>query len=134
MKENKSKALHIILWVLQILIGGTFIMAGAAKAFQPIAELAAQIVWPGDIPAILTRFIGVSELLGGLGLILPAALRIQPRLTPFAAMALSVIMLLAALFHLYRGEYNAILMNVILGTLTLFIAWGRMKKAVISMD
>jgi len=56
----------------------------------------------------LVRFIGVSELAGALGLILPAATRIRPGLTPLAALGLSTIMALAMLFHLVRGEPQAL--------------------------
>lgn len=99
------------------------------KATQPIPELAVKMVWANDIPEALVRFIGVSEVLGGLGLVLPAATRIKPMLTPLAALGLAAIMLLAALFHLVRAEFAAIVTNVVLGGLAMFVAWGRTKKA-----
>jgi hypothetical protein len=76
----------------------------------------------------LVRFIGASELLGGLGLVLPAATRIKPALTPLAGAGLITVMVLAALFHLTRGEFGAIPGNVILGSLAAFVAWGRWAK------
>lgn len=99
------------------------------KAIQPIQELAVRMIWADDLPAALVRFIGISEVLGGLGLVLPAATRIKPMLTPLAALGLALIMLLAALFHLVRSEFAAIGTNVVLGVLAAFVAWGRTKKA-----
>jgi|SRR5687768_13224602 len=126
---SSSKALHIGLWVVQVVLGLMFLAGGAMKATQPIAELTLQMVWADDIPEALVRFIGMAEVLGALGLVLPAATRIKPMLTPLAGLGLALIMLLAALFHLVRSEFAAIGMNVVLGGLGLFVAWGRAKKA-----
>jgi putative oxidoreductase len=73
----------------------------------------------------LLRFIGVAELAGGLGLILPAATRIRPMLTPLAALGLATIMTLAFVFHIQRGEWDALPVNAVLGALAAFVAWGR---------
>ena len=124
-----SKALHISLWVVQVLLALNFGFAGLMKSTQPIAVLAEKMVWPGVLPEALVRFIGVSELLGALGLILPAATRIKPALTPLAAAGLVTIMVLAMGFHLSRGEVGALPINLVLGALAAFIAWGRWKKA-----
>ena len=129
---HRSKALHVTLWVVQILLGTMFLYAGVIKATQPIAELAQKMVWPGAIPAALVRFIGWTELLAGLGLILPAATRIKPWLTPLAGAGLTTIMVLAGLFHASRGELGALPINVVLGGLAAFVAWGRWKKAPIA--
>lgn len=125
----RSKALHVVLWVVQVLLGLNFLVPGLMKATQPIAELAAQMVWPGVVPAALVRFVGISEIAGGLGLILPSATRIRPSLTPLAAMGLVAVMVLAAGFHLMRGEVQALPINAVLGGLAAFVAWGRSKKA-----
>ena len=85
--------------------------------------------WPGDLPPALVRFIGASELAGALGLVLPSATRIRPLLTPLAAMGLVIVMLLAALFHISRGEWLALPINAVLGGLAAFVAWGRLRKA-----
>jgi putative oxidoreductase len=127
--RSDSKALHIGLWVVQVVLGLLFLAGGAMKATQPIPELAVKMVWATDIPEALVRFIGISEVFGGLGLVLPAATRIKPMLTPLAGLGLAVIMLLAALFHLVRAEFGGIAMNVVLGGLAVFVAWGRSKKA-----
>ncbi|MFK8054824.1 MAG: DoxX family protein [Saprospiraceae bacterium] len=129
--QTTSKGLHIGLWVLQVLLGLMFIMAGAMKASMPIEALAESLPWVTETPAALVKFIGISELLGGLGLILPSALRIKPNLTVLAAIGLAIVMVLAAGFHASRGEFPAIGMNVVMLALFAFVAWGRSKKAVI---
>ena len=127
-----SKTLHIALWVVQALLAFAFGSAGVMKISQPIPTLVEKMVWPGAVPEALVRFIGACELLGALGLILPAAFRIQPKLTPLAALGLTTIMILAALFHLSRGEFGALPTNIVLGGLAAFVAWGRLKKVPIS--
>ena len=128
-----SKALNIILWIAQVLLAGMFLMSGFMKVAQPIEELAKMLPWASQVPEGLVRFIGISEVLGGLGLILPALLRIKPILTAWAAIGLALVMLFAAGFHASRGEHSAIGMNVMLALIALFIAWGRVKKAPIQL-
>jgi uncharacterized membrane protein YphA (DoxX/SURF4 family) len=130
-QQAPSKALHVTLWIAQVLLAAMFIMSGFMKVSQPIDELSKMLPWASQVPVALVRFIGVSEVLGGLGLVLPALLRIQPRLTVLAAIGLSAVMVFAALFHASRGEFSAIGMNLILAAIALFIAWGRSKKALI---
>lgn len=127
-----NKVLRGALWTVQVLLALAFTMAGVMKATQPIEALAAQMPWAGDVPAALVRFIGVSELLGGIGLVLPSATRIQPRLTPIAAAGLVLVMILAALFHASRGEWGGLVPNAVLGGLAAFVAWGRWKAAPIA--
>ena len=126
---TRPKALHIILWTAQIILGGMFIMAGVMKSSQPIIDLSKSVPWTANVPLALVRFIGVSELLGGIGLILPALFRIKPILTPVAAIGILIIMVFAMLYHIINGETNVIGINVAFALLAAFIAWGRMKKA-----
>jgi putative oxidoreductase len=77
----------------------------------------------------LVRFIGISELHGGFGLIVPAATRTAPGLTPLAGAGLTVLMLLAAVFHVSRRDLPTLPVPVVLGVLTAFVAWGRSSKA-----
>jgi hypothetical protein len=76
----------------------------------------AQEMWTRALPPALVRFIGVSELAGALGLIMPAITRIKPRLTPLAAAGLVLVMIFAAAFHILRGELGALLINATLGS------------------
>jgi len=107
-------------------------MVGFTKASQEINVMVESIPWANEYPEWLVRFIGISEVLGGLGLIIPTALRWRPRLTITASRALILVMILAAAFHAYRGEFEMIGMNVIISAALYFIAWGRSKKAIIS--
>jgi len=102
------------------------------KSSAPIDQLAARMVWPGALPEPLVRFIGVSELAGALGLLLPSLTRIKPKLTPLAAAGLTVVMVLAVFFHISRGELNALPITLGLGALCAFVAWGRYKAAPIA--
>jgi putative oxidoreductase len=126
---SASKGLNIGLWVAQVVLALAFVLGGAMKMFTPIEELAAQMPWISGAMGGAVRFIGLVEVLGALGLILPAATRIQPKLTPLAALGLLVVMVLAMITHISRGEVPMIAPNIVLGGLAAFIAWGRFKKA-----
>lgn len=127
--ESRSKGLHIALWVVQGLLAATFLAAGLMKATAPIEQLQASMPWVGGAMGQLVRFIGAVEILGGLGLLLPAATRIKPWLTPLAALGLTTVMVLAAATHISRGESRVVGINAILGGLAAFVAWGRARKA-----
>lgn len=120
--------MNIALWIAQVLLGVAFAMAGFMKLVSPIDELARNMSWVYEARA-LVRFIGAAELLGALGLVLPSAMRIKPWLTPLAAVGLGVVMVLAMGFHATRGELETLPVNVALGGIAAFIAWGRWKKA-----
>ena len=122
--------MNILLWLVQILLAAAFGMAGVMKATQPVDVLAANgIAWAPQVPLVLVRFIGISEFLGAVGLILPALTKIKPFLTPLAALGLLTIMILAMGFHVSRGEAGALPFNIVLGGLAAFVAWGRTSKA-----
>lgn len=126
---KKAKFLHWSLWSVQSLLALAFVLAGSMKATTPYAELASKMAWVSAVPEGLVRFIGIAELLGGIGLVVPAVTRMRPGLTALAGAGLSLVMLLASAFHLSRGEVGAVPVNVVLGGLAAFVAWGRWKKA-----
>jgi len=126
------RGLHVGLWVVQGLLAFAFTGAGMTKLTTPHDALVAQMPWAADAPAWLPLFIGVAEVAGALGLILPSALRIQPKLTPLAGALLAVVMTLAAGTHLMRGEMFMLLPNAVLGGLAAFVAWGRFSAAPIA--
>jgi len=128
---TSSRSLHTGLWVAQGLLALVFGMAGAFKLLTPIADLASKMSWVQDTSPALVRFIAVSELAGALGLILPSATRIAPKLTGLAAIGLLVIMVLGAGVHLMHGEASRLPGNLLLGSLAGFIAWGRLRAAAI---
>lgn len=131
MKKQNNKALHIALWAVQAPLAAMFLMIGFMKSTTPLAELSATIPMAGELPW-LVRFIGVSEVLAGLGLILPALLRIKPWLTPLAALGLFIIMVLAFGYHAMQAEYASLPVNLVLGAMAAFVAWGRQNKAPIA--
>ena len=119
-----------LLWVLQILLAVAFGMAGVMKLVTPLDQLAEGLAWVGRVPGWATRLAAVAEVFGALGLILPAATRIKPQLTAWAAVGLVTVMLLAAVgVHLPAGEWSGIGRNVVLGLLAGVVAYGRFKKA-----
>jgi uncharacterized membrane protein YphA (DoxX/SURF4 family) len=116
--------MNIALWIVQVLLAGLFLMAGVMKAFQ-YERAKASLPWVKDVPRGLVTFIGISELLGGLGLLLPAITGILPWLTPLAGAGLALIMILAIGFHASRREAPAIGFNAVLLVLAAFVAYGR---------
>ncbi|GAA6182694.1 DoxX family protein [Shimia sp. NS0008-38b] len=128
-----SKGWNIGLWVAQALLAAMFLMAGATKLMSGSAELVAMgMGWAENAPFLLIKFIGLAEVAGALGLILPSVTRIMPNLTKLAAAGLAVIMVLAAGLHIARGELEVVPMNVILFALAALVIWGRMNKAPIA--
>ena len=127
-----SHKLHAGLWVAQGLLAVAFLMSGGMKVTAPLEQLQAQMPWVTGALGGAVRFIGIVEVLGAVGLILPAATRIMPKLTPLAATGLLTVMVLASATHLSRGEYPMIAINLVLGGLAGFIAWGRFSRAPIA--
>lgn len=117
--------MSIALWAVQILLALMFLMAGSTKAFQ-YEKAKTSLPWVNDYSRGYVGFIGIAEVLGALGLILPALTGIIPILTPIAAIGLALTMIFAAIFHSKRKEYQGIGMNIILLLLALFVAYGRL--------
>lgn len=113
------------LWVVQALLAAVFVFAGGMKLVLPLEQLAGPVTLPGPF----LRFIGVAELLGGLGLILPAALRIRPGLTPLAAAGLVILMIGATVITLGAGQLGPALTSIVVGLLAAFVAYGRWRLA-----
>ena len=118
--------MNIVLWIVQILLALAFLMAGILKTTQPIDRLAARMQWVNSLrPPWLVRIIGVLEVLGAIGLILPAVTGILPWLTPIAAIGLVLTMIGAVMLHARRGEAAHIAPNVVLLLLAAFVVVGR---------
>ena len=117
--------MNIVLWIAQGLLAAMFLMAGILKTFQT-AKAKEQMSWAKNRSDAFVRFVGMSELLGALGLILPLVTGISPWLTPLAGMGLATIQLLAIFTeHLPKKEYNVIPVNVVLLALSAFVVIGR---------
>jgi uncharacterized membrane protein YphA (DoxX/SURF4 family) len=122
-----------ILWIIQVLLALLFLFAGGTKLVLPLDVMKSmgspnQIVLPG----LLIRFLGVVEVLGALGLILPALLRIKPGLTPLAAAGLAVIMIGAVALTIAGDGVGAAIVPFVVGLLCAFVAYGRSRLAPIS--
>jgi hypothetical protein len=113
------------LWVVQGLLAAVFLFAGGMKLVLPLEKLAGPVALPG----LFVRFIGVCEVLGALGLILPGLLRIRPGLTPLAAAGLVIIMIGATVMTLVVGEITAAVLSAVVGLLAAFVAYGRWRAA-----
>jgi uncharacterized membrane protein YphA (DoxX/SURF4 family) len=121
------------LWVVQGVLALFYAMAGVMKLTQPIDALVASgMSYAGDYPEFLTRFVGTMEVLGAIGIVLPAATRIAPRLTPLAALGFSLIQVLAIGLHTMRGELFMLPFNLILLALSVLVVWGRSAKSPIA--
>jgi uncharacterized membrane protein YphA (DoxX/SURF4 family) len=116
--------MNVALWIVQFRLGISFLIFGFMKAFQYEKAKAGQ-PWVQDTPKALVIFIGLIELLGGIGVVLPELLDIEPWLTPLSAIGLAVVMVLAAIIHAKRKEYKSIWINLVVLLLALFVAYGR---------
>ena len=125
-----TNIINILLWLAQLIVAAMFFFGFYAKLLQPVEVAAQMMPWVAD-QGVLAVFTGIVDLLGALGLILPALLRIKPKLTVVAAYGGILLMLSGIVFHVMRGEASVIGLNFLLIALLIFIAWGRSKKAVI---
>ena len=116
----------ITLWIIRGLLALAFLLSGAMKAFMPLAGLKKNMAWVANTPAALVRFIGVAEILGAIGLILPIFTGIVPWLTIAAAIGLALVMVCAAIFHAARKEYGNIIPTLVLLVLALFVVIGHL--------
>jgi len=115
----------VALWTIQGLLALLFLFAGGTKLVLPMEMLKGPI----SFPEMFIRFIGVCEVLGGLGLILPALLRIRTALTPLAAAGLVVIMIGATVTTLAGGAGAGAVVPAVVGVLAASVAYGRWRVA-----
>ena len=119
--------MNLVLWIIQGLLAALFLFAGGMKLVMPIEELMKQMPLP--LPGWFMQFIGVVELLGAIGLILPWLTGIRPGLTPLAAAGLVIVMLGATVYGLVAGDPVSALMPLAVGLLCAFVAYGRWRLA-----
>ena len=116
----------IALWIVQVLLAALFVFSGVMKFVMPVEEMTKQMPM---MPGWFLHFIGVAEILGGLGLVLPGLLRIRPGLTPLAAAGLVIIMVGATAISAMIGPVVMALLPLIVGVLAVFVAYGRWRVA-----
>ena len=117
--------MNYALWIVQGLLALLFLWAGGIKLVLPLEEMTKQM--PVPLPGLFLRFIGVAEVLGAIGLILPGLLRIRPGLTPLAAAGLVIIMIGATVLTLAGGDVALALIPLVVGLLSAFVAYGRWR-------
>ena len=118
-----------VLWTVQVLLALVFVYAGGIKLVLPIEAMTEQM--PASLPGWLLRFVGVAEVLGAIGLVLPGLLGIRPGLTPLAALGLVIIMIGATVLTLagfVPGGVELALIPLAVGLLSAFVAHGRWPR------
>ena len=120
--------MNTMLWVAQSLLAALFLFSGVMKSTQSEQKLVASgQTGVEGLPRSLIRFIGISEILGAAGLVLPLLSDVMPVLTPIAAIGLGLIMILAAILHYRRDEKRTALQNLSILLVCLFVAYGRRR-------
>jgi uncharacterized membrane protein YphA (DoxX/SURF4 family) len=123
---TKDATVNITLWIIAALLALVFLAAGAMKLTQPKDKLAASGQgWVENVSTGAIKAIGTAEILGALGLILPALLNIAPALVAAAATGLFLLMIGAAITHARRKETPNIIVNTLLGILAVTVAITR---------
>ena len=115
MRFNKA------LWIMQGLLAVLFLFAGVTKLILPIEQMSG----PVSLPELFLRFLGVAEVLGAIGLVLPGLVRIRPELTPVAAAGLVIIMAGATVITAMGGAIAQALFPLAIGLLAAAVAYGR---------
>jgi len=121
--QTPSQKTTVLLWIIQGLLALVFMFAGVMKFVMPIEEMTKQVPLPG----LFLRFIGVAEVLGAIGLILPGLLRIRPGLTPLAAAGLAIITVGATVVTLMIGGGATALFPLVVALLSAFVAYSRWR-------
>ena len=116
--------MNTALWIAQGILAAAFLMAGGMKAFA-FDAFAEKMDWARPMGRAKVMGIGLAEIAGALGLVLPMLLGIAEFLTPLAALGLVVVMVLAAIFHVRRGEMANLAPPLFMLALAAFVAWGR---------
>src|SRR5881396_4081238 len=117
--------MNIALWIVQGLLAALFLFAGGAKLVLPLDQMAGPVALPGWF----LRFLGVAEVLGAFGLVLPGLLRVRPGLTPLAAAGLVIIMIGAVVSTLVQGLVGPAILSAVVGLLAAYVAYGRWRLA-----
>ena len=119
--------MNTALWIVQGVLALVFVGAGALKLIKSHEDLKADphMAWANDFSGGFIKFLGIAEVAGGIGLVLPGLTGIAPNLTAWAAAGLTVIMLGATGAHLRRSETLLVVPTLVLALLTGFVAYGR---------
>jgi hypothetical protein len=117
--------MNVALWIGQMMTALAFAQHGYSMLFR-VQQSRARMPWTRAMSIPVLRFIGIAEILGAVGVVLPAATGVQPWLTMAAAAGLVTVMVLASLFHIARREWPNLAVNLVLGALAAFVLYGRL--------
>lgn len=119
--------MEIALWVIQFFLAVAFFFAGLVKATRPLEQLE-EIVggWVHDVPLPVIRVVGALEIVGAVGLVVPALVGVAPWLTWLSAIGLLVFMAGAVVIHGRRRESREVVSNLVLIALLVVVVWGRL--------
>lgn len=121
--------MNTALWIAAIVLALVFFFVGVAKLFQPKEKLAESgMGWTEDVDPMAIKGIGLLEVLGAIGLVIPAWTNILPGLVPWAAAGIAIIMLGAMATHARRKEWPMIGGNIVLLAIAVFVMWGRFTE------
>jgi len=118
--------MNIALWIVQILLALQFLIVGSMKAFFPLGTIAKPFRWVPTFPPVVVRLIGVCEILGVIGILVPPLTHIFPWLAIAAAVGFMVVVFSGALLHFSRREYTVIGPNILFFLLAAFVVYGRL--------
>ena len=119
--------MNVLLWILQVLLALLFIWAGGFKLVVPLSVLSQPQPGQVALPGMFLKFIGVCELLGGFGLVLPGIFRTRQYLIPLAAVGLLIIIIGATVVVLMGGNVGVAVSNVVIALMLAFVAYGRWR-------
>lgn len=122
--STNSKKTNVALWVGQIALAGMFLFAGGMKLVLPLSVFASQTPLPG----IIIRLVGIAEVAGALGLLLPGLLKLRPSLTPLAAAGLVGIMIGAAAITLATPQPSGAVVPIVVGLIAALIGYERWQR------
>lgn len=126
---GKSRALNIVLWIVQILLSATLLYAAWMKLFSDRDALAAMWPWTAESPGLVT-ITGIFDALGALGMVIPGITGMSHRWTAAAGIGIVLLMICAIVFHISRGEAHVTGFNIVLTFLAGFVAAGRWSKKI----
>jgi uncharacterized membrane protein YphA (DoxX/SURF4 family) len=118
---------NTVLWTVQGLLAASFLLAGVPKLLMSPEQMASP--GPIQLPVLFIRFIGVCEILGAIGMVLPGVTGIRTGLTPLGAAGLVIIMIGATVVNIANGMAAFAIPTIILGLLAAFVAYGRGLQA-----
>jgi uncharacterized membrane protein YphA (DoxX/SURF4 family) len=124
-RQEEGISVKLAVWIVSGLLALAFLFIGGTKLITSAADMESMAE---GVPVVLLRIAGTAEVLGALGLVLPAATRVLPVLTPVAASGLVLTMIGATITNIVIGEYALVVQTVVLGALAAFVAWARFGK------